>query len=62
MLSATRANDMNNSVYVFLADNGDRRTKLYKKLETKLDLLVSKFGKESEEVKCFLNSKIEEHY
>ena len=53
---------MNNSVYVFLADTGDRRTKLYKKLETKLDLLVSKFGKESEEVKCFLDSKIEEHY
>ena len=53
---------MNESVYIFLAETGDRRAKLYKKLEAKLDLLVSKFGKESEEVKCFLDSKIEEHY
>lgn len=46
------------TVYEFLAEIGDRRTKEYKELNKRLDLLVSKFGKESEEVKCFFNETI----
>lgn len=45
-------------VYLFMSDIADRRGKKYKELEKKLDKLVFEFGKNSKEVKDFLDTEI----
>ena len=47
------------TVYEFMAERADRRTKQYKELEKQLDLLVLEFGKESKEVNDFFNKSID---
>jgi hypothetical protein len=47
------------TVYEFMSENADRRTRQYKNLEIELDSLVHRFGKESNEVKEFFNRKIQ---
>jgi predicted metal-dependent TIM-barrel fold hydrolase len=45
-------------VYKFMAEIADRRTKQYKALESILDILTFKYGKESKEVEEFFNKNV----
>ena len=45
-------------IYVYMAENADRRSKEYRMLDKHLDVLCDKYGKESKEVNDFLNHKV----
>ena len=49
------------TMYEYLAEIGDRRTKEYKKCTNELDKLVAKFGKESKQVDDFFNQKYDQN-
>lgn len=46
------------TVYKFLSETADRRSRKYKQLDKQLDSIVNKFDKDSKEVRDFFNQTI----
>ena len=46
------------TVYKFLSETADRRSRKYKELDKQLDSIVNKFGKDSKEVRDFFNQML----
>ena len=46
------------TVYKFLSETADRRSRKYKELDKQLDSIVNKFGKDSNEVRDFFNQML----
>lgn len=54
----TQPNYNHLTIYKFLSETADRRSRKYKLLEEKLDSLTEKYGKDSKEVNNFFNQII----
>jgi len=51
----TQTNNKHLTVYEFLSETADRRSRKYKELEKELDSIVLKYGKDSKDVRDFFN-------